>query len=178
MISKDAIAELAAKMTFGKPLITNNYRSVIAEAIVATAIPDWRWCSEDYAPFDFLHEDGTRLEVKQSSMRQSWATSRPSIPRWDIKPRKGYWQNGATWIAKPGRNADIYVLCLHAVIDDNADHRDATQWSFYVVPTIALPTTQQIGLSSLKTISESVGLAGLREHVEAQRLSFMSGRQR
>lgn len=77
------VAQLASDATFNRPLITNIFRGSIAEAIVSLALPDWRWVSADYSPYDFEHPDGTKLEVKQSSLRQSWVTAnrqlRPGI---------------------------------------------------------------------------------------------------
>lgn len=169
MVTKEAIAEKAAKAIFGKPLVTNVYRSVVSEAIVASALTDWMWCSEDYASFDFIHPDGTRLEVKQSAVRQSWVTSKPPRPSWDIKPRTGYWKDGITWVPEPGRNADVYILCLHPVEDDTADHRDPAQWQFVVVAARDLPATQRIGLAAALRINKSVGFCELNEVVEALR---------
>jgi len=65
------VVELACAATFDRALVTNIFRGIVAEAIVAMALPDWQWVSADYSPFDFQHPDGCRLEVKQSALRQS-----------------------------------------------------------------------------------------------------------
>ena len=127
------LATVAGQRAFGSKLVTNVFRGLVAEAIVASALCDeWKWCSEDYYPYDFIHKNGTRLEVKQSAACQSWTSTAPFAPRWDIGARKGFYE-GEKFIAQPGRNADIYVLALHPVRDrDAADHRNPDQWEFYV----------------------------------------------
>lgn len=142
----------------------NVYRSVVVEAIVATALPDWEWCSADYASCDFRRNDGIRLEVKQSALRQSWG-SKLARPGWDIAPRTGYWNEGINWVAAPGRNADIYILALHAVTDEAADHRNPAQWAFYVVAAVDLPAQKSIGHSSLERLAVPVLFEGLGNEV-------------
>lgn len=159
-----AIVATATATVFDRPLVTNVYRSVLSEAIVAAALPDWTWCSADYAAHDFVR-DGVRLEVKQSALRQSWETTRPSKPSWDIAERKVLW-NGERWIPSPGRNADIYVLALHAVADESADHQDATQWCFFVIAAMDLPATKRLGLAGAQRLTTAVPFADLRASVE------------
>jgi hypothetical protein len=173
MITSDAIAAIAGNAIFGKPLVTNVYRSVLTEAIVAAALPEWKWCSEDYAAYDFIHPDGTRLEVKQSAVRQSWAADKPSRLQWDIAARKGYWQ-GNTWVKEVGRNTDVYVLCSHPVATDDADHRDPAQWQFYVIAARDLPETKTMVLGSLARLTDPVGFDELEQRVTEVRSRFMS----
>lgn len=92
-----------------------------------------------------------RLEVKQSAARQSWETKIPSSCRWDIKARTGRWEKGI-WIPEPKRAAHIYILAHHHIWDDSADHRDPTQWSFYVVPAHQLPESHSIGLGPVRRL--------------------------
>lgn len=152
-MSKDQIIAEATRAIFGKPLVTNVYRSVLTEAVVARALPDWEWVSADYGSYDFRHPTGLRLEVKQSALRQSWVSLTPPKPSWDIKPRTGYWSDGNVWVPSPGRNADIYVLGLHDVIDDTADHRDPNQWKFFVIVAASLPATQRLSLRKAEMLS-------------------------
>ena len=87
------------------------------------------------------------------------------------------WDNaGATWIAAPGRHAQIYVFAHHPVTDDSADHRDAGQWRFYVVATGALPPAKTIGLGKLRRLGEEVGWGDLRAAVERLRLAAVPNR--
>ena len=155
----------ASAAIFGKPLVTNVYRSVIVEAIVATALPDWKWCSTDYSSHDFVR-GRIRIEVKQSARRQTWSCGRLSRPSWDIAPRTGFWLNGVTWVPTPGRNADLYLLGLHSVTDERADHRDPLQWQFYVIPALALPDTKSIGLRAAEQLAAPVTLDRLPLRVE------------
>src|ERR1700743_516726 len=62
---------------FWQPTIHNKIRALFVEVIVGMAWPEvWRWCSGDWAAWDFEHDDGTRLEVKQSAAKQTWAAAR------------------------------------------------------------------------------------------------------
>lgn len=160
------IVQLASERTFDSPLVMNVFRSVLVEAIVSRALPDWRWCSADYAAYDFEHEDKTRLEVKQAACRQTWTPKRPSPPSWDIKPRTGAWLDGATWIPGVRRNADLYVLGLHPIMDDSADHRDPSQWLFYVLPTSCLPDIQRLSLARASKLTEPIRIEQLADKVE------------
>lgn len=160
------IVEDARDAAFNKPLVTNVFRAVIAEAIVARALPHWQWMSADYASCDFVHSDGRRLEVKQSAARQSWSTSKPSRASWDIAARTGRWSEDGRWIAEPGRNADIYVLCHHPVFGDEADHRDAAQWRFYVVHASSLPATKTLSLAGVERLAAPVTFSELSDAVE------------
>lgn len=86
------------------------------------------------------------------------------------------WDNaGATWIAAPGRHAQIYVFAHHPVTDDSADHRDAGQWRFYVVPTeqleAHLPAAKTIRLGQVRQLGEEVDWGDLRAGVERLRLA-------
>ncbi|KKB08814.1 hypothetical protein [Devosia chinhatensis] len=156
-MTRDEVIASAATAIFGKPLVTNVYRSVIVEAIIAGALTDWTWCSADYAEHDFINADGMRLEVKQSAMKQTWVTKGEPKPSWDIAPRKQVWRDDR-WVDAPGRNADIYVLALHAVINDTADHREPSQWSFFVIPAYRLPASKRLSLPAAKLLVEPVAI--------------------
>ena len=145
----NATVSAAADAIFGKPLVTNVYRSVLVEAMVAGALKDWTWCSGDYAAYDFSHPNGLRLEVKQTAIQQTWERTSTPQPRWDIAPRTGYGVDGTKWVDKPGRNADIYVLALHPVAGERTDHRNPEQWIFYVVSALTLPAAKSISKTTL-----------------------------
>ena len=172
--SKDDVCGAAARVAFGKPLIQNNLRGLVFEVIVEFALKqDWDRCSGDWKGWDFEHKSGhTRLEVKQSARRQSWARPALAQPaRFDIAVRTGYYE-GADWTAHSGRNAHLYVFGYHPVDDETADHRDPEQWRFYVVPTTKLPPTKTVGLSTLNTLSTACGWAQLSEAVEQERTAL------
>lgn len=168
--SADDIQRKVAAAAFGRPLITNVHRGMVAEAIVAAALePEWRWCSEDYSSWDFERADGAKLEVKQSAARQSWAAAdaKPSACSFDIANRTGRWENGVEWIAEPGRSADTYVFAHHPVADATADHRDPAQWRFYVVATQQLPNIRRLSLARLKSLRGACTFEELRQSVGA-----------
>ncbi len=170
-ISAHAIAARAAEVCFGKPLITNINRGLIAELIVEAALPpDWRWCGADYAGHDFEHADGTRLEVKQSAARQTWAapTSGPSRASFDIASRSGRWE-GALWVEGAGRRAQIYIFAHHPVADAAADHREPGQWRFYVVGAAMLPSSKTLALSRVRALTTDCAFDELGGAVERLR---------
>jgi hypothetical protein len=163
LIKTDIVAK-ATEAIFGGRLIMNVYRSVLVEAMVAEALPDWTWCSADYAAHDFIHPTGLRLEVKQTALRQSWESTSTPRPSWDIAARKGFWE-GSRWVATPGRNAEVYVLALHPVTDEQADHRDPEQWQFHVIAASRLPETKRLSATAAAVLAPSVAVGGLAEAV-------------
>ncbi|MCB9997888.1 MAG: hypothetical protein H6871_02835 [Methylobacteriaceae bacterium] len=177
---KREVFDRVAKFAFGKPLIDNNFRGVVAEAIVGMTLPSgWRWCSESWGGWDFEHSDGTRLEVKQSAARQSWkAPSKgPSERRFDIAMRTGHWL-GEVWVDAPGRKAQIYVFAFHPLLHEAVDHRDPLQWEFYVVPAGQLPSSKSITIKRLRTFAKALlflelgtAVENLRQRTESAPLS-------
>lgn len=169
-MNKTSIIAAAAAEAFGKPLVDNAIRSIISEAIVDAALGEgWTWCSGAWAKCDFLHEDGTRLEVKQSAALQVWHRpgDKPSRGQFDIAPRKGYYDDGSLWVDYIGRNADLYVFAWHPVSDPTvADHRDPNQWEFFVVPEPLLSREgKTISLSSVRRLADPVNAVQLDEAV-------------
>jgi hypothetical protein len=112
--------------------------------------------------------------VKQSAARQSWssAAKRRPVPRFDIAERTGYWESGTTWIASPGRFADLYVFAYHPIAHEGADHRNPDQWVFYVVPTRSLPNTKTASLPTIEQLSPRIRISDLACSVEAARLAM------
>lgn len=167
------IEATAGREAFGKPLIANHFRGLIAEAIVQLALgDDWRWCSADYASWDFDNAAGVRLEVKQSAARQSWKTSQAKRSRccFDIRARDGRWEDGA-WIGERRRNAQLYIFAYHSVEDESADHRNPAQWTFFVIAESRLPQTKTVGLAPLSRLVSSCSfdeLAGAVKEVAMQ----------
>jgi hypothetical protein len=159
------IARSAAKAAFGRRLITNVHRGLIVEAIVDSALPAaWSWCSQDYAPWDFQHIGGARLEVRQAAARQSWdqVPKRRRLPSFDIAKRTGaYGTNG--WIADRRRWADLYLLAYHSIVSDEADHRDGRQWQFYAIAERALPDQASIGMAHVRRLASPCGYGDLDE---------------
>lgn len=170
------VDEIRAKLcaaAFGEPLISNMYRGLVAEIIVGAALgPEWRLCSGDWRGWDFEHAGGCRLEVKQSAARQTWTGLRSATkPTFDIRARTGYFE-GADWIADPRRFADIYAFAHHPIMDETADHRDASQWQFYVVPTKRLPIGKTISLVKVALLADAAPWEALKTTVENARAAL------
>jgi hypothetical protein len=157
-LTKDEVYKRLATAAFGSPLVSNMYRGLVAEVIVHSALSsNWKWCSADWAGWDFVHNDGTKLEVKQSASLQTWSKDRVTKCTFGIAPTSGYWE-GDVWTPNPGRQSSIYVFAHHPGTDlASTDHRDPQQWRFYVLPSDALPpATRSIGLQQVRLRSASV----------------------
>jgi hypothetical protein len=137
----DDIRAKAAATAYGKPLVENSYRGLIAEIITGEALgQEWRHCSGDWRSWDFEHRIANcKLEVKQSAARQTWdAPPKPSPPRFDIEERTVSWEGAVRTASPAGRFAQVYVFAHHPIRDETADHLDPAQWRFYVVPASRL----------------------------------------
>ena len=161
---------------YDQRIMNNVQRGDYVECMIATALgPDWRLTSEegwDWAAWDCEHTaSATRLEIKQSAARQSWDRGSDTPrrnPGFDIRPRKGYWpKDGGPWVTGPGRPADVYVFAWHGEADELADHRDVTQWRFFVVAERFLPSGQKsVGLRGLESIAVPCSIGELARAVE------------
>lgn len=137
--------------------------------------PEWALCAGDWGACDLMQVGGRlRIQVKQSAARQSWHAddSPPPRPRFSIAHKTGRYE-GQTWIAKPGRNAEIFIFGWHDRADDTADHRDPAQWQFYVVAETELPAQASISLATLRRLAQPVSHEDLAARVEevAQRIA-------
>lgn len=160
---------------FEQRIINNVYRADYIECLVAVTLgPAWSltWArGRDWAPWDCQHSRGARLEVKQAAARQTWdrgTRGRRRSPSFDIAPRTGYWtEDENRWIDCLGRPADIHVFAWHGEHRDGyADHRDANQWTFFVIAEQDLPENQKsIGLTSLEARVSPCGVEDLRRAV-------------
>ena len=152
-----SVMERLAHM-FDVPVIQNNLRGIYIELMVSELLGDtWHHAGMDWAAYDFEHEDGTRLEVKQSAARQTWSISSEPSKRhsFNIRTAKMEWV-GKVSLALTERPAQIYVFAWHGDCTTKADHRDAGQWEFFVVPTSILPLQNSISLSAIKKLADPV----------------------
>lgn len=165
-----------ARRLFDRPLIQNSFRGVFVEELIAPYLVTggWRHCGDDWGSWDFEHESGARLELKQSALVQSWE-DKPGAPEkhpsFNIEEKSGYW-TGAAFTEQAGRPAHLYVFAWNGVADRLiADHRILEQWEFYVIDARVLPKEQQtIRLNVLKRLGAKVASgADLAEVVEALR---------
>lgn len=160
---------------YDQPVMNNTVRAHFVECLIAKEFDvGWKHSCIDggeWNQWDCEHDSGARIEIKQSAARQSWdeeVISPIRLARYDIAPRTGYWENDDNWKDKPGRNADLYVFAWHGERrDEICDHRDATQWQFFIAKEPMLPEGQKtIGITPLKDISVVCGISDLRVTVE------------
>ncbi len=159
----NALALQLASRLFDRPVIQNQYRSAYIEAMIEPylAPAGWRYTGDDWGGWDFERDDGARLELKQSAAEQTWSGPRKLRTRgsFDIAPRTGYFYEGGTkYSATAGRAAHAYVFAWNGSFGEATDHRDPSQWEFYVVPARQLPDGQKtIALSKIKRLAGPVG---------------------
>ena len=132
----------------------NNARGYLAEFLVGTALGIEKLRRIEWDAFDLLWE-GIRIEVKASARLQAWEQRRHSaIEFGGLK--------GTRWTPRDGEdpagkqfNADVYVFCAHLEEEHSKyDQLDVSQWSFYVVPRVALVAygAERIRLSTVLTL--------------------------
>ena len=155
-IGKEELIQRLTKLAFGNRLISNMYRGLVAETVVASALSNyWHHCSADWNGWDFVHENGCRLEVKQSAVLQSWSNGKQSACQFSIAPTQGYWVGDKKTVS-PGRQSAIYVFAHHGVSDlTQADHCEPLQWKFYVVPAFLLPAQKLLSLAAVVRLARS-----------------------
>lgn len=177
----DAIRQRLSERLFGRPIMQNQFRSTYVEAMLEPYLGStgWRYVGADWNGWDF-ERDGMRLEVKQSAVVQNWSFRRGKLtkPVFSIAPTSGYYINdGADWVAEPGRAADLFVFAWHGVEPEKplaagdpypVDHRDPSQWAFYVALEAKLPSTKTISLEKIGRLGEQrpVGIVSLPSTVE------------
>lgn len=125
-------------------LIADGPRGDLAEFIVNTALGmDTTIPKKGWGECDIVY-NGTRIEIKCSSVLQAWDRDRPSNPVFSIS--KTYscdiGQDGDRYVyvghddSEPQRRSEIYVFCLFANEDRaTADPMALDQWQFFIVPT-------------------------------------------
>jgi len=145
----------------------NNLRGMYVEAMVTELLGSgWKTSGGDWSGWDIQHEDGVRVEVKQSAKQQTWGESR-SAPRFDIKAAAGHYPDGVTYVVNHTgeRLAHYYIFAWH----DGADQRSPSEWEFYVVRSNDLPEGRKtIGLAQLRKLTKSVSQAELQRTIQVQ----------
>ena len=162
----DDIATRLARRLFDRPLVQNSFRGAFVEEMLAPTLAGfgWRHCGDDWSAWDFEHEFGCRLEVKQSAAAQSWLDLKgvpTKSPSFSIEEKAGYW-TGGEYTLSPGRHAQIYIFAWHPIADrEIADHRKIEQWTFHLIEAKALPPGQDsIRLSVLVRLGARSASAG------------------
>ena len=164
----DLVVQRVVEHVFDRPLINNVERGSYIECFVELAMKgaDPRWClTTTWDSWDIEHHaSGARIEVKQSSALQSWHTratgAKGTRGSFGIEPHDNYW-----WGCPDGeyhtmptdlhRYADVYIFAWHREPDRIfADHRQASQWQFFVVSEHRLPDQKSISLNPLRDLVE------------------------
>ena len=99
----------------GSDLMSNVWRGVLAEFLVARALDVTHEPRVEWAAYDLRTRAGVTVEVKSAAYAQAWPQSRPSNVTFDIAPRKWVWDattNETTELPEPQRVADVYVFCV------------------------------------------------------------------
>jgi hypothetical protein len=154
---------LAARL-FDQCIIQNQYRSAFVEAMIEPYLArnGWKYVGDSWAGWDFEHDSGTRLQLKQSTAWQTWDPHKEA-PKggtglFNIASQKGWFDStGANWTEEPGRSAHVYVFAWNGQTGTDADHRDPNQWEFFIVRTADLPDQKTLSLKRLRGIP---GVAG------------------
>ena len=158
----DSMTKYVAYRLCGQRLMPDALREIYSEGLVYLALSgsapqaNWRLAGEG-EPWDLENDDHCNVQIKQSAALTSGSNGKspgkPQAISFDIHP------------GKKGRQTHIYVFAWHPESDpDVADHRDAGQWRFCVMPEDELPEpvfdrkTQRISLKRLETIAAKVRL--------------------
>ena len=126
-------------------LIMDGPRGDLAEFIVRMALDeDLTIPKRGWGECDIVCRDGTRVEVKCSSLLQEWERDSVSRPVFSIAKTAncgiGEVDGTYRYIGRDGlpptRRSDVYVFCLFATPDRvTADPLKLEQWEFYVAST-------------------------------------------
>ena len=134
----------------------NNVRGYLAEFMVATATGSPTPARVEWAPFDVLTGEGTKVEVKATGYLQSWTNTTPTTPRWTFKSVDAdrYWDEDKAVMVdvEPRDRVDVWVFALQACQEANEyNPLEVGQWEFRVVPHRKLLNLSQrsIGPKSL-----------------------------
>ena len=159
---RDSIAKYIAGRVCGRRLMPDALREIYVEGLVYSALsgsaPEAGWRpSGEGEPWDLENNDYVYVQVKQWAVLPAGTNGKnpgkPQAISFDIHP------------GTKGRQTHIYVFAWHPESDpDVADHRDANQWRFCVMPEDELPEpvferkTQRISLKRLEALAANIGL--------------------
>jgi hypothetical protein len=138
-------------------LLGNTFCGWFAEFLVASDLGITGATRNGWEGFDLQTKDGVRIEVKASAYLQSWKQKRLSDPAFSVRPAKAWDPKTDTFTDAPDRHSDVYVFCLlHHTDKATVDPLDVTQWTFFVLSTLAinkrLGPRQSVTLRQLKAL--------------------------
>lgn len=139
-------------------LLSNTWRGILAEYLVAQAIGIAEGAREEWAAYDLITPEGVKIEVKSSAYLQAWHQEKLSTPQFGIAPTLAWDPTTASYDTERRRQADIYVFCLlHHKERESVNPMDVSQWTFWVVPTAVLDRElgeqKSVGLGTLERIA-------------------------
>jgi hypothetical protein len=139
-------------------LVSNTWRGVVAEYIVARALGIAEGLRNDWRAYDLETPDGVKVEVKSSAYVQTWKQNSHSRIEFGIGKRSAWDAETNKLGDEARRHADVYVFALlHYKHRQSIDPLDLAQWEFYVVPTRHLnerhPEQEKIGLTSVQKLA-------------------------
>ena len=145
----------------GADLLSNGWRGVLAEFLIARALDVTHEPREEWAAYDLRTRSGVTVEVKSAAYVQAWKQHSTSLIAFDIAPRKQVWDpatNETIVFPKPKRIADVYVFCVLGRDDltDLPDPLDVDQWAFHVLGRAFLdrerPVQKTIVLNAVRSL--------------------------
>jgi len=139
-------------------LVGNALRGFLAEYIVACALNLPDSARVEWAAFDLKTPQGLTLEVKSAAYLQSWDQKALSEITFGIQPTRAWQAATNDHTGELRRQADVYVFCLlHHQDKATVDPLDMDQWTFFLLPSLALdekfPVQKSIRLASLLKMS-------------------------
>jgi hypothetical protein len=154
-------------------LVTNMTRGILAEYLVCKALGLTDQVMNDYDSYDAITPDGKRIEVKSSGYIQRWSQKGPSRIVFSIGKKFAYDYEAQVSEKDSRRHSDIYVFACHHHMDKGTvDPLDLSQWTFYVVPTVAInekfPEAKSVSLAAIVNGLNpfKTDFAGLRAAIE------------
>jgi hypothetical protein len=166
-------------------LVSNATRGRLAEFIVAMALAvDTSGVRDEWAAFDLITPEGTKVEVKSAAFLQTWFQARLSSITFSTRTSRAWDASTNTFSPESTRQADVYVFALlHHTDKKTVDPMNVNHWCFYPVATSKLDVRNKsqgsITLKALKALcGEGVAYENLREAVQKQRHPSMSTESR
>jgi len=151
LVTADSVKARFFRDAFGTHLLDNTVRGLWCEFMIAEALgPECSAVGLGWHPWDLqIGPDAAsmperiRIQIKNSAALQSWnvASGTRTKCSYSLTWRRPPAYFSAYFPHTPCEDAgflcDVFVLCHHPVEDpERADHRDPTQWRFFLVPVV------------------------------------------
>lgn len=149
---------LALKL-FDQRIIASQFRTAYFVEMIEPLLQKYGWCAigEPGVGCEFEHPEGCRLKVMQAAALQPRFKEHKleTQPVFNIRPRKNSFSQEDRKRSVNFSSADIYLIGWHPGVSvERVDHREPTQWQFFVLPSRLLPRGQQtVGLARIREIA-------------------------